>query len=65
MILKLRVEEIGPDFLREVERAAILRALTECRGNAEKAAECLGIGKSTMYRKVAEFKFTDEERCKK
>jgi transcriptional regulator of acetoin/glycerol metabolism len=60
--LELRVDEIGPGFLREAERAAIIRALRECGGNAELAATRLGIGKSTMYRKVVEHEITEEER---
>jgi transcriptional regulator of acetoin/glycerol metabolism len=60
--LQLRIDEIGPGFLREAERAAILRALREVGGNVERAAALLGIGKSTMYRKVVEHEITEEER---
>lgn len=62
MNLRLRVDKIEEGFLREAERAAILRVLWVNRGNAEDAAAQLGIGKSTMYRKIVEHGITDEER---
>lgn len=48
--------------LPEAKRAAILKALQSCSGNAEEAAELLEIGVSTMYRLINEFEITDEER---
>lgn len=48
--------------MHEAKRAAILKALQSCAGNAEEAAELLGIGASTMYRLINEFEITDEER---
>ena len=41
--------------MAEVERAAIESALTETRGNRRKAAESLGIGERTLYRKIKEY----------
>src|SRR5690242_504726 len=38
--------------MAEVERAAIEAALQEHRGNRRKAAEVLGIGERTLYRKI-------------
>ncbi len=38
--------------MAEVERAAIEAALTEYRGNRRRAAEVLGIGERTLYRKI-------------
>jgi DNA-binding NtrC family response regulator len=38
-----------------VERAAIEAALRETRGNRRKAAELLGIGERTLYRKLREY----------
>ena len=38
--------------MAEVERAAIEAALREHRGNRRKAAEILGIGERTLYRKI-------------
>ena len=39
----------------EVERRVIEAALRETRGNRRKAAEMLGIGERTLYRKIKEF----------
>jgi DNA-binding NtrC family response regulator len=41
--------------MSEVEKAAIDAALRETRGNRRKAAEILGIGERTLYRKLKEF----------
>ena len=42
-----------PLSLAAYERAALERALAECRGDASAAARRLGIGRSTFYRKLA------------
>jgi DNA-binding NtrC family response regulator len=41
--------------MAEVERAAIEAALRETRGNRRKAAEVLGIGERTLYRKLKQY----------
>jgi len=41
----------------EIERAAILAALQEEGGNRRRAAEVLGIGERTLYRKVKQYGF--------
>ncbi|MGH7673242.1 MAG: sigma-54 interaction domain-containing protein, partial [Gemmatimonadales bacterium] len=41
--------------MADVERAAIGAALKETRGNRRKAAEVLGIGERTLYRKIKEY----------
>lgn len=41
--------------MAEVERAAIEAALKDTRGNRRKAAEMLGIGERTLYRKLKEY----------
>ena len=41
--------------LRELERQAILRAVSEARGDKLLAARILGIGKTTLYRKLKEY----------
>ncbi|HVH09411.1 MAG TPA: helix-turn-helix domain-containing protein, partial [Gemmatimonadales bacterium] len=41
--------------MADVERAAIEAALKETRGNRRKAAEILGIGERTLYRKLREY----------
>ncbi len=38
-----------------MERRAIEAALAEVRGNRRKAAELLGIGERTLYRKIAKY----------
>ena len=43
--------------MEEVERAAIEAALRDTRGNRRKAAEMLGIGERTLYRKLKEYGF--------
>ena len=41
--------------MQDVERAAIVAALAETAGNRRRAAERLGIGERTLYRKIKEF----------
>jgi DNA-binding NtrC family response regulator len=41
--------------MAEVEKAAIAAALTEHRGNRRLAAQTLGIGERTLYRKIKEY----------
>src|ERR1700693_519683 len=47
------VDELVP--LEELERRAILRALRETGGDKLAAAKLLGIGKTTLYRKLKEY----------
>ena len=41
--------------LKQIEIAAIIRALDVTKGNREKAALLLGIGERTVYRKISEY----------
>jgi DNA-binding NtrC family response regulator len=41
--------------MADVEKAAIQAALEEYRGNRRKAAEVLGIGERTLYRKIKSY----------
>jgi DNA-binding NtrC family response regulator len=51
-----RTITIAPGMtMAEIERAAIQAALAETRGNRRKAAEMLGIGERTMYRKLRDY----------
>jgi len=43
-------------FLPAVEKETILKALAETRGDRAKAAQLLGIGRTTLYRKLKEYK---------
>jgi DNA-binding NtrC family response regulator len=45
--------------MAEIEKAAIEAALKETRGNRRKAAEMLGIGERTLYRKLREYQFPE------
>nr|NIP57555.1 sigma-54-dependent Fis family transcriptional regulator [Gemmatimonadota bacterium]NIP78022.1 sigma-54-dependent Fis family transcriptional regulator [Gemmatimonadota bacterium]NIR77948.1 sigma-54-dependent Fis family transcriptional regulator [Gemmatimonadota bacterium]NIU30335.1 sigma-54-dependent Fis family transcriptional regulator [Gemmatimonadota bacterium]NIV60729.1 sigma-54-dependent Fis family transcriptional regulator [Gemmatimonadota bacterium] len=41
--------------MRDLEREAITAALKEVGGNRREAADILGIGERTLYRKIKEF----------
>jgi len=43
-------------FLAAVEKETILKALTATHGDRAKAAQLLGIGRTTLYRKLKEYK---------
>jgi DNA-binding NtrC family response regulator len=47
--------------MSDVERAVIEAALKETRGNRRRAAEMLGIGERTLYRKIKEYRVPEEE----
>ncbi len=47
--------------MAEIERAAIELALRESRGNRRRAAEMLGIGERTLYRKIKEYRMPEQE----
>lgn len=42
--------------LSELEKWAIARALRICRGRVTEASRRLGIGRSTLYRKIEEYR---------
>jgi DNA-binding NtrC family response regulator len=42
--------------MAEVEKEAIAASLSQHRGNRRKAAEMLGIGERTLYRKIKAYK---------
>jgi DNA-binding NtrC family response regulator len=46
--------------MADVERMVIEATLKETRGNRRRAAEMLGIGERTLYRKIKEFKVPEE-----
>jgi DNA-binding NtrC family response regulator len=45
--------------MQDLERQAIVLALREMRGNRRKAAEMLGIGERTLYRKIKEYQLEE------
>jgi len=46
--------------MAEIERAAIELALRESRGNRRRAADMLGIGERTLYRKIKEYRMPEQ-----
>jgi DNA-binding NtrC family response regulator len=46
--------------MADIERRVIEAALKETRGNRRRAAEMLGIGERTLYRKIKEYKVPEE-----
>ena len=44
----------------DIERKVIEAALKETRGNRRRAAEMLGIGERTLYRKIKEYQVPEE-----
>ncbi|MDB4917701.1 MAG: sigma-54 factor interaction protein [Gemmatimonadetes bacterium] len=56
------VVSVSPGMkMTEVERAVIEAALKEVRGNRRKAADLLGIGERTLYRKIKEYRLPEME----
>ena len=53
------LEVRGGMTMAEIEKAAIIHALRETRANRRKAAEMLGIGERTLYRKLKEYNLSD------
>jgi DNA-binding NtrC family response regulator len=47
--------------LAELEKRAILKAIEHTNGDRARAASLLGIGRTTLYRKLKEYGFDDEE----
>lgn len=45
-------QALSPKALRDVERGAIVEALRAARGNKSRAAEILGVHRSTLYKKL-------------
>ena len=48
--------------MEEIERREILRAIAMCGGNVTKAADALGLGKTTIYNKLRKWGFSVENR---
>ncbi len=52
---EVNVEQEEGQTLRQIEEAAIIRALHRWEGNRTRAAEELGIGRRTLINKIAEY----------
>lgn len=50
--------EFKPDKLEEIEKSLIVKALEYCDGNVVKASKLIGIGKSTLYRKIKKYELS-------
>jgi transcriptional regulator of acetoin/glycerol metabolism len=50
---KPELRSFPPLNLAELERRAIAAAMLQTRGNVPRAAQLLGIGRSTLFRKLA------------
>jgi two-component system, NtrC family, response regulator HydG len=50
--------EVKTFNLSEVEREAIKQVLKKCNGNLTRASEELGIGRTTLYRKIQEYRLS-------
>ena len=48
----LGLPEVKPGRLEDLERTEIERVLKECNGNISRAAQVLGMGRATLYRKL-------------
>ena len=47
--------------MSDIERAVIEATLKETKGNRRRAAEMLGIGERTLYRKIKEYRVPEHE----
>ncbi len=47
--------------LRQIEQAAILNALAHAKGNMTHAAQLLGIGRTTLWRKMRHYRLLDQQ----
>jgi DNA-binding NtrC family response regulator len=53
-----------PIPMAEMERQAIARALKYTKGDRAVAAHMLGIGRTTLYRKIKEYRLEPENRSR-
>ena len=60
LVLPIISEKGVPRFLKDVEKDCILGALEKTEGNRTKAAELMGMGVATLYRKLKSYKLQDK-----
>jgi DNA-binding NtrC family response regulator len=59
LVMPLVSDKGVPRFLKDVEKDCILSALEKTDGNRRKAAEMMGVGVATLYRKLKQYKLLD------
>jgi transcriptional regulator of acetoin/glycerol metabolism len=59
-LCQLIARDFFPRTIAELEADAIVKMVNYCRGRRLKAAKLLGIGKTTLYRKIREYRLQDK-----
>ena len=57
-----QIEDTSISRMEEIERREVLRAVALCHGNLIKAAKALGIGKTTIHRRLKCWGYTVQNR---
>ncbi len=63
--IKNKKEKSKPPTLEEMEKNLIIQALKYCNGNVINASKIIGIGKSTLYRKIEKYKLEEVSKWEK
>jgi len=63
--IKDKEEKSKPPTLEEMERKLIIQALKYCNGNVINASKIIGVGKSTLYRKIEKYGLEDVSKWEK
>lgn len=63
--IKDKEEKYKPPTLEEMERKLIIQALKYCNGNVINASKIIGVGKSTLYRKIEKYGLEDVSKWEK
>ncbi len=54
--------EILKELMNKTEKSVLIQALNKADGNRTKAAEILGISRSTLYQKLKKYRIKEEFR---
>ncbi len=63
--IKDKEEKYKPPTLEEMERKLIIQALKYCNGNVINASKIIGVGKSTLYRKIEKYRLEEVSKWEK
>jgi len=63
--IKDKEEKSKPPTLEEMERKLIIQALKYCNGNVINASKIIGVGKSTLYRKIEKYRLEEVSKWEK